>query len=158
MVSNCIICFLDKDSQRRNRQLGKTASISTGSSAISTRVIENIIAKLKLNRNRDSTKKNYYCVWRNFNEFFVRLDTKPQTWEDRIVLYAGYLIDQGKKSTTVKSYISAIKAVLLDDGVQLCEDKFLLSSITKACRLVSDHIRTRLPIQKGLLKLILKRN
>ena len=66
----------------------------------------------------------------------------------------GYLIERKRKSTTIKSYISAIKSVLADDGIELNEDRFLLTSLTKACRLVNDHVRTRLPIQKGMLNIL----
>ena len=81
---------------------------------------------------------------------------RPNTSKDRVVLYAGFLIDQGKKSTTVRPYVSAIRSVLMDDEVILNENKYLLTSITKACKLINDKVRTRLPIQSGMLKLILK--
>ena len=55
----------------------------------------------------------------------------------------------------VKSYISAIKAVLQQHlNIKLEEDTYLLSALTKACRLQNDMIKTRLPIQKGMLSLI----
>ena len=44
--------------------------------------------------------------------FFVRLDSKPECWEDRLILYIGFLIEKNRRSSTIKSYISAIKAVL----------------------------------------------
>ena len=56
----------------------------------------------------------------------------------------------------MKSYVSAIKAVLKEDGVTINEDQFLLNSLTRACKLKNDTIRTRLPIQKGMLYLITK--
>ena len=56
----------------------------------------------------------------------------------------------------VKSYISAIGAVLKNDGVKLQEDTCLLNSLTKACRLQNDIIMTRLPIYRDLLKVLLK--
>ena len=55
----------------------------------------------------------------------------------------------------VKSYISAIKSVLREDGFKVHEDSFLLSSLTRVCRLNNDQIRTRLPIHKGFLGIIL---
>ena len=46
--------------------------------------------------------------------------------------------------------------VLLDDRVVLNQDKYLLTSLTKACSLQGNStIRTRLPIQKGMLKILL---
>ena len=57
-------------------------SISSGSS-LSTLALQAIVEKLKLQRVRDSTKKNYYGVWKLFNDFFIQLDEKPNNWEDR---------------------------------------------------------------------------
>ena len=112
----------------------RTGSNST-SSSISTKALELIVDRLRFERNRDSTKKSYYNTWKNFNEFIIKLDRKPHTWEDRIVLYVGYLVNKSRRSTTIRSYISAIRAVLREDGVTLNEDKYLLTSLTKACRL-----------------------
>ena len=109
-----------------------------------------------MEQRRTTTRKTYYGIWKSFNKFFIKLDSKPDSWEDRIILFVGYLIDSKKKSSTVKSYISAIKAILLEDGVVLNENKYLLGSLTKACRLVNDHVKTRLPIRKGLLNIIVK--
>ena len=86
----------------------------------------------------DSTKRNYYSVWKNFNAFFVRLDRKPSTWENCLTLYIAYLIDNQKRSQTIRSYISAIRSVLREDGFVLNEDKFLLASLTRACKLKND--------------------
>ena len=114
-----------------------------------------IIDKLKQGRVRDSTKSNYYIIWKAFNKFFLKLDVKPPTWEERLVLYAGYLIDNKRQSQTVRNYISAIKNILRDDGIEVNEDRFLLTSLTRACRLKNDRVITRLPIQKGLLSMLL---
>ena len=97
----------------------------------------------------------YYSVWKQFNEFFIKLDIKPKTWEERLTLFVGYLVEQRKKSTTIKSYISAIKAVLREDCVEIFEDRYLLTSLTKACKYKNDHVRIRLPIQKEMLQILL---
>ena len=68
----------------------------------------------------------------------------------------GYLIDNKRQSATVKSYISAVKAILMEIGVKLDNEHTQFSSLTKACHLVNDQIKTRLPIQKDLLSTILK--
>ena len=47
--------------------------------------------------------------------------------------------------------------MLKEDGVKLNENKYLLASLTKACRLRNDKILTRLPIQKGMLRILLKK-
>ena len=93
-------------------KIPKGSSTSSKSSSISTKAIESIIEDLCAKQHRNSTLKNYYNIWKIFNLFFIRLDVKPNNWEDRITLFAAYLIDLGRKSRTVKSYVSAIKAVL----------------------------------------------
>ena len=82
----------------------------TSSSTISTTAIQGIVDRLKLQGKRSSTRKNYYVIWHLFNQFYIHLDHKPRSWEDRIILFAGYLIENEKKSSTVRSYVSAIKA------------------------------------------------
>ena len=101
-------------------------------------------------------RKNYFSVWRTFNNFVISLDRKPTSWEDRLTLFVGYLVNDGKKASTIKSYVSAIKAVLMEIKVELTTDMFLITSLTHACRLINDHVRTHLPILKGQLNMILK--
>ena len=65
------------------------------------------------------------------------------------------ILDNDLKSATVKTYISAIRTVLREIKVKLNEDHFLLNSLTRACKLKNDRITTRLPIHKGMLKMLL---
>ena len=128
---------------------------SDGLSSISSSAIGDIIDKLCWECNRDTTKRNYLCVWRNFSKFFFKLDVKPKNWEDRILLYTGFLINEGKKSQMVKSYISAIKAVLREDRFEISENRCLIKSLTRACRFRNDQVTLRLPIQKPVFQLVL---
>ena len=112
---------------------------------------------MKNKRHRNSTQKNYRGIWKNFNEFFIRLDTKPETWEERIILFVGFLINNNRKSTTIKSYVSAIRAILQEGGVTINQNQFLMSSLTRACRLVNDRVITRLPIRRSMLHILLDR-
>ena len=122
---------------------------------ISTVALETIVENLRHHKHRGSTKANYYTVWRQFNQFFVKLDKKPKTWENRVTLFVGYLINDNKKSSTIKCYVSAIKAVLQYVKVDLKLDVALLSSLTKACQLTNDTVRTRLPIRYDLLVMLI---
>ena len=59
------------------------------------------------------------------------------------------------QSASVRSYISAIKRTLIDDGYNWDDNQLLLSSLTRACKLTNDTVKTRLPIQCGLLEVLL---
>ena len=65
------------------------------------------------------------------------------------------MINNKLKSSTVKSYLSVIRSVLQEDKVKLHEDLFLLTSLTWACRLQNDHMITRFPIHKSLLRTLI---
>ena len=77
-------CFAGK----RNRKLPDVDDQSASSSStLSTAAIKSVIENLKLQKFRNSTKMNYYGIWKNFNQFFLKLDVKPDNWEDRLTLY-----------------------------------------------------------------------
>ena len=106
-------------------------------------------------QNRNTTRDTYLRIWRQFNNFIINLDYRPQDWESRVTLFIGYKIENGMQSATVKSYVSAIKRILIDDGYQWNDNKILLGSLTRACRIINDRVHTRLPINCCLLELIL---
>ena len=110
---------------------------------------------LMTKQHRDSTAKTYLSIWRQFNKFLIKLDRKPRLWEGRTTLFVGFLIDRGMQSAMVKSYVSAIKKTLVMDGYSWNNNLILISSLAKACKIVNDSVRTRLPIHCGLLEMIL---
>ena len=128
----------------------------SSSSTISTTVMQKIIEKLRIQQYQESTRKSYLSAWRSFNEFYIKLDRKLQFWEDRLVLFVGHLVHTRKQASTIKSYISAIRAVLREDGYELNENRYLLNALTKACKLKQNKVKTTLPIQKGLMEIIIK--
>ena len=117
--------------------------------------MERIVDKLMMTQHRDSTSRTYLSVWRQFNKFVISLDKKPKLWEDRTTLFIGYLVDKGTQSSTVKSYVSAIKKTLILDGYKWNDDMILVRSLAKACRIINDSVRTRLPIHCSLLEMLL---
>ena len=139
---------------RRQHRIS-SASSDSSESRLSTRDIRLIVNKLELQKHQSSTRRTYHLVWKKFNEFFIKLDCKPGAWEDCLVLFTAYLVDKGFKSSTIKSYISAIKCVLTEIKVKLDLEQTCITSLTRACKLNNDQITTKLPIQKGLLQLIL---
>ena len=114
-----------------------------------------ILEKLKYCKNRESTTGNYLNIWRVFNKFIIRLDRKPDAWEDRVSLFCAYLINNGRQSATVKSYVSAIKCILTTDGYSWDDSKILLTTLVRSCRMINDRVKTRLPIRIGLLEILL---
>ena len=90
-----------------------------------------------------------------FNHFIIQLDRIPKLWEEKTSLYCAYLILKGRKSATIKSYVSAIKHKLTLDGYNWNDNLLLLSALTKACKLVNDVVKTRLPIGEGFLDVII---
>ena len=139
--------------QQQRRQ--SRASNRSTSSRISTDSLQSILERLLMKQNRQSTNKAYLGIWRQFNSFLIKLDRKPESWEERVTLFVSYKIDGGAQSSTIKSYVSAIKRILTDDGYKWDATKIMLTSLTKACRMVNDKVYTRLPIQFGLFEVIL---
>lgn len=71
----------------------------------------------------------------------------PMTWEDRIYVYTAHLVDNKKSINTVKCYLSAIRQILKSDGVELHEDKELLSSLLTTCKIKNKSLFIRMPIK-----------
>ena len=110
---------------------------------------------LKANQTRPSTLQNYMTIWRQFNKFLIKLDQRTTSWENRVVLYGTYLVDNGAQSSSVKSYFSAIKHILKMDGYQWNDNQAMLNIVTKSCRIINDRLKVRLPIGRRLLELVL---
>ena len=124
--------------------------------SFSTNYFFRVIEDLRNQNNKKSTKNNYYNVWTNFNKFIIKLDYIPKKWEHKVAVYIGYLVDyKHLQSSTIKSYVSAIKSTLVNDGYPWDDKILLLSSITKGCKMKNDVLHTRLPIQHNLLNIIL---
>ena len=141
--------------KKKKSKNGSSRSTSSASSRISTKNLELIVDRLKGECHRNTTRKMYHKVWKQFALFYQRLDRCPPTWEERIVLFIGYLIQENKQSSTIRSYLSAIRAVLKTEGVKLNKDLFLINSLTRACKLKNDKIKVRLPIDRAILEKIL---
>lgn len=114
-----------------------------------------IIEEIKYMRHRVSTRLKYHEIWTTFNKFLIRFDRMPMTWEDRIYVYTAHLVDNKKSINTVKSYLSAIRQILKSDGVELHEDKDLLSSLLTTCKIKNKSLFIRMPIKFKLLKAII---
>ena len=143
-------------SGQRQTYAESSSGKSSTSTKISTEHLTLVLDKLKNNQTRDSTINNYLSIWRKLNKFLLNLDDKIiGSWEQKTALFGAYLVDNGAQSSTLKSYFSAIKFILKLDGYQWDDNKVLLNALVRSCKLVNDCIKTRLPIQKGLLEMLL---
>ena len=132
------------------------SSKSSDSSKISLEYVSNVIQRLQSRQTRNSTTLNYLGIWRHLNKFIINLDYREHlSWEERTALFEAHLIEGGVQSSTLKSYFSAIKYILKLDSYHWDEDKAVLSSLVKSCKLENDRVRIRLPIQRGLLEMLL---
>ena len=77
------------------------------------------------------------------------------SWQERVTLFIGHLIENKLKLASIRSYLSAIRTVLAEDGFEFQQDSFVLTSLIKASRICNNVLVTCLPIHKVLLKLIL---
>ena len=85
----------------------------------------------------------------------MKLDVIPKFWENRLALYCAHLINKGTQSSTVRSYITAMKGILIDDNYKWNDDLVVLQTLVKVCRTVNDRVKPRFPIHCKLLELIL---
>ena len=64
---------------------------------------------------------------------------KPEEWYNRIVLFVAFMVENDLQSSTIRTYISALKGVLADENIHIDNNQFLLTALTKACRLKNDR-------------------
>ena len=111
---------------------------------------------MKNHNHRSTTKDSYYQTWKAFNKFLIKLDRILKSWEHKVAIYCAYLVECKKlQSSTIKSYVSGIKAILTADGYLWNDRLLLLTTITRACKLKNDRLLNRFPVQTGLLNLLL---
>ena len=133
----------------------RTDSRLTDTSKISSQDMNSILEKLKLWQSHESTKKNYLGIWRQFNNFVIRLDKKLKTWEQCLSLYGAFLFEQGIQSSTLRCYVSAVKHVVTVDGYQWDDELISLNDLIRACKIKNDSIRPMLPIHINFLEILL---
>ena len=123
---------------------------------ISVEYVNNVLERLQNSQTRKSTANNYLSVWRHLNKFIINLDQRQNlSWEEKTALFGACLVDGGVQSSTLKSYFSAIKHILKQNGYPWDDQKVLLSSLVRGCKLENDRVKFRLPIQKGLFEMLL---
>ena len=69
-----------------------SSSCSKSTTTISSSEMRQVIQQMQMNRHRPSTKRNYFGIWKVFNNFIVKLDAKPKQWGQCLTLFVAYLI------------------------------------------------------------------
>ena len=87
--------------------------------SISTDELTEVMEKLKHQQHQRSTDKNYYGIWKQFNDFFIKLEWKPDKWEDQLALLITYHVKLKAQSKTIRSYYCAIKSVFKSENIFL---------------------------------------
>ena len=71
-------------------------------------------------------------------------------------MFVAQLIQEGSLEPTIKSYTSAVKAILRENGIEVEYNSVALCLLLRSCKYTTGiGSTTRIPIQKGLLKLII---
>lgn len=137
--------------------IGSISTFSSEEPDISTDWLERVLDKLKGQGVKYKTRRKYHSIFTRFLKFVAKLTRKPDAWEDKMNLYATFLKEKTRKSNTLTSYMSAIRHILVTDGVVLDNDRLATQAIVKACKLQNDWrtVTTRMPINKHLLRSIL---
>ena len=81
-----------EDDRKAEANLVTDQESSSTRSSVSSKLIQGIVEHLRCQFLRDSTKQNYYNVWRTFNKLNLKLDKMPASWEERLTLFIGYHI------------------------------------------------------------------
>ena len=134
--------------------MDEKSRISSDSSKLSCSNIESILERLQANRK--STSLNYLSIWRQFNKFLLQLDRMPESWEQRVALFCAYLVEFKKvQSSTLRSYVSAIKSTLKCDKYKWRDDSVWLNALFHSCKLSNNTLYVRFPIHFKLFEMIM---
>lgn len=127
----------------RRRKLDQDPPVSSGASKLSVEYLEKIAEEPRNKKRRGGTDQTYYEAWLSFNEFLIRLDSRPDCWDDRICLFVAHLIVSGHPPPTIATYASGGKGILKDDSVQIDDNSVALASLLKGCRNNYQHEKRR---------------
>lgn len=133
------------------------ASTSTGATRLSVEFFRGVKQRL-LNDGgkKKSTKRAYRTAYLSFTKFMLSLDNMPQLLDDQLAVYVAYRVELGDFSNTIESYLSGIKYMLGQDGIEINTRTARLRSLIKACKYKNDRVIHRQPISESLLVKLIK--
>ena len=94
-------------------------------------------------------------IYRRFKQFILKWDVRPRALEDKATLFIAYLIENGMQSSSVKSYLPAIKKTLVVNGYKWNDARVQVATLKRVCRLINDRVMARFGVHCGLLELML---
>ena len=89
-----------------------------------------------------ATRRTYKYGWYNFNNFLINLDCRPESWDEKLALFTAYLIQNANPGPTIKSYVSAVKAILQEDGAHIEDNSVTLTSLLKPTKYTAQPSRS----------------
>lgn len=101
---------------------------------------------------QQTSSYTYHLVWRQFLNFLGGFKNLPELWEQKMVMFAAHLGNEGCQPGTVSSYMSAIRYKLRKDGVDIPDKNFEIASIIRTCKMKNNRVFYRCGITKPMMK------
>ncbi len=102
-----------------------------------------------------STREAYARAWKCFTQFLASLDEQELSWETKLVMFFTHLSEQGKASSTIRTYMAGVRAHLHMENIPLNENHYMLKLMYKSSAKNDVH-RIRLPITKDMMEPLLR--
>ena len=68
----------------------------------------------------------------------MRLDDRPTTWDDKLVMFTANLIVEKHPEPMIRSYVSAVRTFLKEDGIQIDNNSVTLSALLKSTKYTTE--------------------
>lgn len=124
---------------------------------LSAEFFRNVEKRLTTNRGmKKNTKRAYRTAYLEFTRFNLSLDNMPELLDDQLALFVAFRTQKGDYSTTVNSYLSGIRSMLLLDGIEINTRTARLRALIKACKYENDRVIQRQPIKESMLMRVIR--
>lgn len=105
---------------------------------------------------KNSTKRAYRTAYLSFTQFNLSLNNMPSRLDDQLAVFVAYRVELGDQSSTIKTYLSGIKYMLNQDGIEINTRTARLRALIKACKYKNDRVIQRMAISESLLVKLIK--
>lgn len=87
---------------------------------------------------KKNSKRAYRTPYLSFTRFNLSLDDMPERLDDQLAIFVAYRVQKGDVSGTIESYLSGIKYMLGQDGIEINTRTARLRALIKACKYKND--------------------